>query len=149
LQESYGRTPSGYGNQSQQYGQQHGGASADEPLKGYGDAKTTPSATLAQPGRTGSAVNTAGQQGGNFPPPQSHQQGLGGFQGSHLNQLHSNQASQYGSHLGGLGGHQASGPSQQQGSGYGNYGGGGGGGGFGGNNSYGNYGRGGWSGYSH
>lgn len=138
LPESYGRSPSGYGAPAQHYGQQHGGSGIDESLKGYGDSKTGPAAALGQPGRTGSAANSASQQGGSFPPPQ------GGFQGGHLNQLHSNQGSQYGGHLGGLGGHQSSGQGQQGSGGYGNYG----GGGFG-NNSYGNYGRGGWSGYNH
>lgn len=139
-QDTFGRTQSGYSsqNQSQQYSQQ-ANTSSEDALKAYPDAKTGPSPSLGLPGRTGSAANnsnlpSSSSQTG-FPPPQSQQQGFGGYPG-HLNHPNSSQNSQYGG-LGGLGGHQSSSQSHQS-SNYGNYG----AAGFGG--SYGNYGRGGW-----
>lgn len=138
----YGRTQSGYQSQGQSQSHGHGGyggqqTSGSDELKSYGDSKTGPSPGLTQPGRPGSAANSAAGQGqSGLPPPQSHQQqqqqqGYSGYPGGF------NQSSQYGSGLGGLGGHQGG----QQG-GYGGYG------GF--NQSYNQYGRGGWGGnYTH
>lgn len=127
----------GYGqqqpSQSQGYGQQQG--QSDE-LKPFGDSKPGQSpAAVGQPGRPGSAANSVGAQSqSGLPPPQSHQQGFGGYPGF-------NQSSGYGGGLGGLGGHQGQGQGQGgYGQGYG--------GGFG--NSYSQYGRGGWGGnYGH
>ncbi|KAF2006944.1 hypothetical protein P154DRAFT_541778 [Amniculicola lignicola CBS 123094] len=144
--DSLGRSQ-GYPNQNSSYGQQQSGQQGEESLKPFGDAKSggpSPSALGAQPGRPGSATNTPGQSNQGL-PPQSHQQGFGGYP-SHLNQqLQGGQGgNQYGS-LGGLGGqhqgggsHQQQQPQQQQTGGYG-AGYGGFGGGYGGS-----YNRGGW-----
>ncbi|KAF2236820.1 hypothetical protein EV356DRAFT_522179 [Viridothelium virens] len=131
-----GQGPSSYGQQ--QNTTQQG---TDESLKGFGEASKTgtgPSPSLSQQGRPGSTTNVSSQAGqSGLPPPQSHQQGFGGY-GGHLNTLGGNQGSGYGG-LGGLGGHQTG-----QGGGYNNYG-----AGFG--NAYsGGYNRGGWGGnYGH
>jgi hypothetical protein len=115
-------------------------------LKPFGDSKGANgrSPSLSQPGRPGSATNTA--PGSALPPPQSQQAGYTGYP-SHLqgHGLHGAQAgSQYGG-LGGAGGHQAAGQGHQT-SQYGGYQ------GFGGN-FYGNsqqQQRGGWGGnYGH
>ena len=144
--DTFGRTQSGFPAQNPSYGQQHAGqpGSNEDSLKPFGDTKSStgpnPSA-LGQPGRPGSATNTTGQgtQSG-LPPPQSHQQGFGGYPGHLGGQMGG--TSQYGGGLGGLGGHTA-GAQSHQGGAYGGYG-----AGFG--NSYGSYGRGGWSGnYGH
>ncbi|KAF2096981.1 hypothetical protein NA57DRAFT_57592 [Rhizodiscina lignyota] len=124
---------SGFPGSNQSYGQQQGNqqSTTEDSLKPFGDSKSNagPSPTsLGQPGRPGSATNNTTSQGQTgLPPPQSHQQGFGGYP-SHLAQ-----GSQYGG-LGGLG-HQG-GQNHQQG-GFGGYG-----GGYGG--TYGSYGRGGW-----
>ena len=137
LPDMFGRSQAGYSGQTSTYGQQQAGQQSgnEDSLKPFAESKSSgpsPSA-LAQPGRPGSAANnTPGQTGpGGLPPPQSHQQGFGGYP-SHLNQLQGGQGNQYGS-LGGLG-HQGAGSHQT--GGYGNYG------GFGA--GYGGYNRGGW-----
>jgi hypothetical protein len=134
LPDAFGRSQ-GYSNQASSYGQQQLGQQGgnEDSLKPFGDSKSggpSPSALGAQPGRPGSATNTPGQTAQGL-PPQTHQQGFGGYPG-HLNQMQGGQNSQYGG-LGGLG-HQGAG--SHQGSGYGSYG------GFGG--QYGSYNRGGW-----
>jgi hypothetical protein len=138
----FGRSQGGFSGQGSSYGAAQSGqqGSNEDALKPFGDSKSgagpSPSA-LGQPGRPGSATNTSAQgaQSG-LPPPQSHQQGFGGYPGGHLGQMGG--TSQYGGGLGGLGGHTA-GAQTHQGAGYGsNYG-----AGFGGSN-YGSYGRGGW-----
>ncbi|ORX99229.1 hypothetical protein BCR34DRAFT_592979 [Clohesyomyces aquaticus] len=134
----FSRSQGGYPNQSSSYGQQQAGQQgAEDSLKPFGDSKSggpSPSALGAQPGRPGSATNNApGQSAQGGLPPQSHQQGFGGYP-SHL------QGGQQGNQYGGLGGlgHQGAGSHQQAG-GYG-----GGYGGFGGAGGYGSYNRGGW-----
>ncbi|KAF2280076.1 uncharacterized protein EI97DRAFT_477685 [Westerdykella ornata] len=122
----------GYGGQASSYGQQQGGqqSGSEDSLKPFGDTKSggpSPAALGAQPGRPGSAANNAPGQAGQGLPPQTHQQGFGGYPGH----VQGGQNSQYGG-LGGLG-HQGAGHNQA--GGYGNYG------GFGG--GYGSY-RGGW-----
>jgi hypothetical protein len=145
----FSRSQSGFPNQNQAYGQQQSTqqGSAEDSLKPFNDGKSgagpSPS-SIGQPGRPGSATNTAAQaaQSG-LPPPQSHQQGFGAYPG-HPQQM--GQTSQYGGGLGGLGGHTAGAQSHQAGQ-YGAYG-----AGFGNNNSYGSYGGrgGGWGGnYGH
>ncbi|KAI1089599.1 hypothetical protein F5B19DRAFT_495211 [Rostrohypoxylon terebratum] len=114
----------------------------NDDLKPYGDAKAAggPSPSLAAAARPGSATNTT-PAGSGLPPPQSAQQGMGGYGGypSHLSHggLHGNQsAGSYG--IGGTAG---------QGHGNAPYG------GYGGNQAFGNYyGRqqqGGWGGNYH
>lgn len=127
MHDPFARSASGFGAQGA-YGQQSM-AGQEESLKAYDNAKSGPSPSLGQPGRPGSAANSAaGNAQTGLPPPQQGQHsafggGYPGFPG---------QGSQYGS-LGGLGGHQQG----QQGAGYGY-------GGF--NQTYGSYGqsRGGW-----
>jgi hypothetical protein len=135
--DSFGRSQGGYQGQSSAYGGAQSGqqGSSDEALKPFGDTKSGPApspSALGQPGRPGSATNTAGQASSGLPPPQSHQQGFGGYP-SH---------SQYGGGLGGLGGGHTAGAQGGHQQGYGsNYG-----AGFGGGSNYGSYGagRGGW-----
>ena len=143
--EPFGRSQGSFQGQGpSSYGQQQGTSQpgTEESLKGFGDTSkpsTGPSPSLSQAARPGSTTNMAGQgsQSG-LPPPQSHQQGFGGYSG-HLNTLGGTQGSGYAG-LGGLG-HQ--GGQSHQGGGY-NYS-----GGFG--NAYsGAYNRGGWGGnYGH
>ncbi|KAF2843365.1 hypothetical protein M501DRAFT_925770 [Patellaria atrata CBS 101060] len=127
------RGQGGFPSQSQGYGQQQSGQQSgnEDSLKPFGDTKATagPSPSLGQPHRPSSATNTAPGQGAQSGlPPQSHQQGFGGYPGG----LHNNQGSQYGG-LGGLG-HQGGSQGQGYGGGYGGFGG-----------TYGSYGsRGGW-----
>ncbi|KAF2144880.1 uncharacterized protein K452DRAFT_356240 [Aplosporella prunicola CBS 121167] len=126
----FARNQSMFPGQNQAYGQQQPGSQAgnDDALKPFGEkAAPGPSpSSIGQPGRPGSATNNSVGQGAQtgLPPPQSHQQGFGGYPGS-----------QYG--LSGLGG------AHQGGQSYGGYG------GFGG--GYGGYSaRGGWGGnYGH
>ncbi|KAJ9649529.1 RNAPII degradation factor [Coniosporium apollinis] len=141
MSDPFGRSASGFPGQSQGYGQQQsahqGGTDPSDALKPFGsDAKSGPSpSALGQPGRPGSATNNTpgvGSQSG-LPPPQSHQQGFGGYPGH----LGGGQGSQYGG-FGGLGAHQSSAQNNQAG-GYGGYG-----SGF--SNYGGSYGRGGWGG---
>ncbi|PNS19330.1 hypothetical protein CAC42_2507 [Sphaceloma murrayae] len=119
---------SDYSRNSNYQGHGYGGqqASGSDDLKSFGDSKTGPS-PANQPGRPGSAANSAAGQGqtqaGGLPPPQS--QGFGGYPG--FNQS-------YGG-LGGLSGHQGGGGAQ---GGYGGYG------GFSQNYNNQQYGRGGW-----
>lgn len=127
----FGRSQ-GYPNQNSSYGQQQTGpqSGSEDSLKPFGDSKSggpSPSALGQQPGRPGSATNNTPGASGQGLPPQSHQQGFGGYPG-HLG----GQQNQYGG-LGGLG-HQGAG--NHQAGGYGSYG------GFGG--GYGSYNRGGW-----
>ena len=127
----FARSTSGFGAQSG-YGQQNISGQEDS-LKAFDNAKSGPSPSLGQPGRPGSAANSAvGNAQSGLPPPQQAQHGgfgggYPGFQGQ----------GSYNS-LGGLGGHQAQqGQQGQQSYGYG--------GGF--NQTYGGYGqqtRGGW-----
>lgn len=135
----FSRSQSGFPGQNQGYGQQQSAqqGGAEDSLKPFGDGKAgagpSPS-SLGQPGRPGSATNTAAQGAQNgLPPPQSHQQGFGAYPGHPQQQM--GQTSQYGGGLGGLGGHTAGAQSHQAGQQYGNYG-----AGFGNNNSYGSYG---------
>ncbi|USW55193.1 Putative ubiquitin system component CUE [Septoria linicola] len=128
MHDPFARSASGFGAQGG-YGQQAMGGQEDS-LKAYDSAKSGPSPSLGQPGRPGSAANSAaGNAQSGLPPPQQGQHSAfgGGYQGF------PSQGSQYNS-LGGLGGHQQG----QQGAGYGY------GAGF--NQTYGNYGqsRGGW-----
>ncbi|KAE9962534.1 hypothetical protein BLS_000209 [Venturia inaequalis] len=148
----FSRSQSGFPGQNQGYGQQQSAqqGAAEDSLKPFSDGKSgagpSPS-SIGQPGRPGSATNTAAQvaQTG-LPPPQSHQQGFGAYPGHPQQQM--GQTSQYGSGLGGLGGHTAGAQTHQAAGQYGNYG-----AGFGNNNSYGSYGGrggGGWGGnYGH
>lgn len=107
--------------QGRAYGQQGSQPGAGDDLKPFGDAKGAngPSPSLSQPGRPGSATNTA--PGSVLPPPQSQQGGYGGYPG-HLQQAHGLHGSQAGSQygLGGAGGHQAAGQGHQS-SQYGGY----------------------------
>ena len=143
--EMFGRSGSGFSGQNQGYGQQQTSsqtAATEDSLKPFGDTKTASGASpgsLGQPGRPGSATNTAGQsQGSGLPPPQSQQHAFGGY-GGYMNQMQSGQGSQYGG-LGGLGNHQGGQGHQTGGYGYGA--------GFGNNQQ--SYGRGGWGGnYGH
>jgi hypothetical protein len=142
IPDAFGRGSS-YQGQGQQYGQQGSQQGAGDDLKPFGDAKSTtgPSPLLSQAARPGSAANSAPGQSV-LPPPQSTQQGYGGYP-SHLQQQHAVHGSQTGSQYGGLGasgGHQATGQGHQS-SQYGGYG-----QGFGGNSYYGNnqQQRGGW-----
>ena len=148
VSDPFGRSQGGFPGQGPStYGQQQGTAQqgTDESLKSFGDTSKTgtgPSPSLSQSGRPGSTTNMSGQGGqSSLPPPQSHQQGFGGYS-SHLNALGGNQGSGYVG-LGSLGGHQ--GGQSHQGGGYNNYG----GAGF--SNAYSNaYNRGGWGGnYGH
>jgi hypothetical protein len=140
INDAFGRGSS-YQGQGQHYGQQGTQQGAGDDLKPFGDGKSAngPSPLLSQAARPGSAANTAPGQSG-LPPPQSTQQGYGGYQ-SHLQQQHGLHGSQTGSQYGGLGGagHQVAGQGHQT-SQYGGYG-----QGFGGNSYYGNnQQRGGW-----
>ncbi|KAK4619535.1 hypothetical protein CLAFUW4_11307 [Fulvia fulva] len=137
MNDPFARSTSGFGTQG--YGQQMSTAGPEDSLKPFSDSKGGPSPALGQPGRPGSAANSAaGVSQSGLPPPQGQHSGYGGYPGFQ------NQSSQYGG-LGGLGSHQGSqGAGQQSGYGaqqsaYGGYG------GF--NQTYGNYGqsRGGWS----
>ncbi|RMZ16781.1 hypothetical protein D0862_01105 [Hortaea werneckii] len=132
MNDPFARSASGFGGQPA-YGQQSM-AAQEESLKPFADStKSGPSPALGQPGRPGSAANSAvGSTHGGLPPPGSNPSGFGGgypgFPGS---------GSQYGG-LGGLGQQPQSGMGGQAG-GYGGYG----AGGFG--QAYGAYGsRGGW-----
>ncbi|KAI6836528.1 hypothetical protein KC340_g4686 [Hortaea werneckii] len=132
MNDPFARSASGFGGQPA-YGQQSM-AAQEESLKPFADStKSGPSPALGQPGRPGSAANSAvGSTHGGLPPPGSNPSGFGGgypgFPGS---------GSQYGG-LGGLGQQAQSGMGGQAG-GYGGYG----AGGFG--QAYGAYGsRGGW-----
>jgi hypothetical protein len=137
----FGRSQGGFAGQgSYGSGAQSGQQGSEDALKPFSDSKSGPSpSALGQPGRPGSATNTSGQgaQSG-LPPPQSLQQGFGGYPG---HQQGFGATSQYGGGLGGLGGHTAG--AQQSHQGYGNSGYGG---GFGGSGNYGSYGRGGGGG---
>ncbi|TGJ84168.1 hypothetical protein E0Z10_g4610 [Xylaria hypoxylon] len=119
--------------------------SGNEDLKPYGDSKATggPSPSLAAAARPGSTTNVTPAASG-LPPPQSTQQGMGGYGGypSHLTQgLHGGQTGASGYGVGG---------SSSQGHGNTPYG-----GGYGGNQGFGSYygGRqnhqGGWGGNYH
>lgn len=132
--------------QRQGYAQQGAQPTAGDDLKPFGDSKGANgrSPSLSQPGRPGSATNTA--PGSALPPPQSQQAGYPGYP-SHL-QGHGLHGAQAGSQYGGLGGAGAAGQGHQS-SQYGGYQ------GFGGN-FYGNsqqqqqQQRGGWGGnYGH
>lgn len=134
VHDPFARSTSGFGAQGG-YGQQSIGGQEDS-LKAYDNAKSGPSPALGQPGRPGSAANSAaGNAQSGLPPPQHGQHsgfggGYPGFQG---------QGNPYNG-LGGLGGHQQAQQSQQgQQSGQYGYG------GF--NQTYGSYGqsRGGWA----
>ncbi|KAI7571945.1 hypothetical protein KC317_g1190 [Hortaea werneckii] len=132
MNDPFARSASGFGGQPA-YGQQSM-AAQEESLKPFADStKSGPSPALGQPGRPGSAANSAvGSTHGGLPPPGSNPSGFGGgypgFPGS---------GSQYGG-LGGLGQQAQSGMGGQAG-GYGGYG----AGSFG--QAYGAYGsRGGW-----
>jgi hypothetical protein len=141
MQDAFARGSS-YQGQGQHYGQQVGQQASGDDLKPYGDGKPAngPSPLLSQAARPGSAANSAPGQSV-LPPPQSSQQGYGGYP-SHLQQQHALHGSQTGSQyggLGGVGGHQAAGQGHQS-SQYGGYG-----QGFSGNSYYGNnQQRGGW-----
>jgi len=109
--DSFARSQSGYQGQGQ-YSQGNQQSGTEDSLKPFGESKTAAGASpssLAAQGRPGSATNTSGAQGqSTLPPPQSHQQGFGGYP-SHL-------GSQYGG-LGGLGTQQQS----HQAGGYGGF----------------------------
>lgn len=129
----FNRSTSGFGQTG--YGQQGLSSGPDDSLKPFSDSKNGPSPALGQPGRPGSAANSAaGTSQSGLPPPQGQNSSFGGYGGF------PGQGSQYGG-LGGLGsGHQQ----QAQGGmgGQSNYG-----GGYGSfNQTYGGYGasRGGW-----
>jgi hypothetical protein len=145
VHDAFGRNSS-YQGQGQHYGQQGAQQTASDDLKPFGEAKTAngPSPSLSQAARPGSATSGTPSQSV-LPPPQSTQQGYGGYP-SHLQQQHALHGSQSGSQyggLGGLGGHQA-GAQGHQNSQYGGYQ------GFGGNYYGGNQQRGGWGGnYGH
>lgn len=129
--------------QGRGYSQQGAQPAAGDDLKPFGDSKGANgrSPSLSQPGRPGSATNTA--PGSAFPPPQSQQVGYGGYPTHH--QGHGAHGAQGGSQYGGLAGAGAAGQAQgHQSSQYGGYQ------GFGGN-FYGNsQQRGGWGGnYGH
>lgn len=134
MNDSFGRNSS-YQGQAQHYAQQAGQQGAGDDLKPFGEGKSAngPSPLLSQAARPGSAANNGAGQS-TLPPPQSSQQGYGGYP-SHLQQgLH---GSQSGSPYGLGGGHQAGNGHQYSQYGYGA--------GFGGNSSYGaNQQRGGW-----
>ncbi|KAK4547603.1 hypothetical protein LTR36_000560 [Oleoguttula mirabilis] len=141
MNDPFARSASGFGGQGG-YAQQSMGGPEDS-LKPYIEAKSGPSPALGQPGRPGSAANSAvGSAQAGLPQAQQSQTGFGagypGFPGQG--------GSQYGGGLGGLGSHQQQ--QQQQGQqggmgGQGGYGGYAGAGGF--SQTYGNYGsRGGW-----
>ncbi|RYO99055.1 hypothetical protein DL766_002313 [Monosporascus sp. MC13-8B] len=137
---AYPQGVQGFGNPN---AQASNAASSNDDLKPYGESKAAagPSPSLAAAARPGSATNNAPSVSG-LPPPQSAQQGMGGYGGypSHIqgHGLHGNQSagSSYG--LGGSG---------AQGHGTTPYG------GFGGNQGFGAYygGRqqGGWGGNYH
>jgi hypothetical protein len=117
-QDSFGP---GSAYQGRGYAQQGAQPGAGDDLKPFGDSKATNgrSPSLSQPGRPGSATNTA--PGSALPPPQSQQAGYAGYP-AHVqgHGLHGSQAgSQYGG-LGGAGGHQAAGQGHQS-SQYGGY----------------------------
>ncbi|KAI7603309.1 hypothetical protein KC346_g11945, partial [Hortaea werneckii] len=115
MNDPFARSASGFGGQPA-YGQQSM-AAQEESLKPFADStKSGPSPALGQPGRPGSAANSAvGSTHGGLPPPGSNPSGFGGgypgFPGS---------GSQYGG-LGGLGQQAQSGMGGQAG-GYGGYG---------------------------
>ncbi|KAI9738907.1 MAG: hypothetical protein M1818_005220 [Claussenomyces sp. TS43310] len=131
MNDAFGRGSS-YQGQGQHYGQQAGQQGAGEDLKPFGDGKSAngPSPLLSQAARPTSATNSAPGQSG-LPPPQSSQQGYGGYP-SHLQQQHALHGSQSASQYGGLGGGHQAGQGHQA-SQYGAYG-----QGFGGNSYYGN-----------
>jgi len=158
MNDPFARSGSGFGAQSG-YGQQSMGGPEDS-LKPFSDSKNGPSPALGQPGRPGSAANSAvgSSQHSGLPAPGTQQSGFGGGypgfpgQGS---QYGSQQGSQYGG-LGGLGGGHQQAQQQSNMGGQGGYGAYGAGGGFGqtygagaSGQSYGGYGsqqqqRGGW-----
>ena len=109
----FARSTSGFGTQSG-YGQQSM-TGPEDSLKPFADNKSGASPALGQPGRPGSAANSAGgnPQSG-LPPPQSHQSGgFGGYPGfpsqsqyAGLGGLGSQQQQQHGqSTMGGQGGY--------------------------------------------
>lgn len=127
MPEGFLRSQGSFQGANTAYGQQQSSqqSSNEDALKPFGDSKSGPSpSALGQPGRPGSATNNASNQGSqsSLPPPQSHQQGFGGY------------PSQY-NVLGGLGGHQGGAQNHQGQYGYTGFG-----------NNYGSYGRGGWGG---
>lgn len=131
MSDPFARTTSGFGTQG--YGQQSMTAGPEDSLKPFNDSsKSGPSPALGQPGRPGSAANSAaGNTQTGLPPPQNQNSAFGGYPGF------PGQGSQYGG-LGGLGSHQQGHGGMGGQSAYGGYG------GF--NQTYGGYGasRGGW-----
>lgn len=140
MNDPFARSASGFDAHSG-YAQHTMSAAAEDTLKPYGDTKGGPSPALGQPGRPGSAANSAvGAQTGSLPPPQSQQQQQqqSGFGGAYAGFPGQQGQSQYGG-FGALGGQQQQHGQGAQG-GYGNYG-----AGAGFNQTYGGYGsRGGW-----
>ncbi|KAK5125853.1 hypothetical protein LTR85_012129 [Meristemomyces frigidus] len=142
MNDPFARSASGFGGQGG-YGQQGMGGPEDS-LKPYNEAKSGPSPALGQPGRPGSAANSAV---GSSQAALSHaQQSQPGFSAGYPG-FPAQGGSQYGGGLGGLGNHQQQQPGQQgqqsNMGGQGVYGGYAGAGGF--SQTYGNYGsRGGW-----
>lgn len=128
MHDTFGRGASSYGAQGGQSftapSSQPGGVSGGDDLKPFGDGKVAggPSPSLASTARPGSATNTAPSQTG-LPPPQSAQQGMGGYGGypSHLQGLHGTQSGTTGYGMGAASaqGHQ----NTPYGSGYGAFGG--------------------------
>ncbi|KAK4495671.1 hypothetical protein PRZ48_012939 [Zasmidium cellare] len=133
VNDPFARSASGFGQggygQHAQHAQQNMTAGPEDALKPFNDSKSGPSPALGQPGRPGSAANSAaGTSQSGLPPPQGQHSAFGGYPGFQ------GQNSQYGG-LGGLGNHgqgQQSSMGGQQ-SAYGGYG-----GGF--NQTYGGYG---------
>lgn len=109
IHDSFGRG-SAYPQAGQAFGnpnaQTSNAGSTNDDLKPYGESKATggPSPSLAAAARPGSATNNTPAASG-LPPPQSAQQGIGGYGGypSHLqgHGLHSNQSAGSGYGLGG------------------------------------------------
>ncbi|KAF2167870.1 hypothetical protein M409DRAFT_65937 [Zasmidium cellare ATCC 36951] len=139
VNDSFARSTSGFGQggygQHGQHGQQNMTAGPEDALKPFNESKSGPSPALGQPGRPGSAANSAaGTSQSGLPPPQQQGQhsAFGGYPGF------PGQNSQYGG-LGGLGSHgqgqSGMGGQQSAYSGYGGF-----------NQTYGGYGasRGGW-----
>lgn len=132
MNDPFARSASGFGQGG--YGQQNMTAGPEDGLKPFNESKSGPSPALGQPGRPGSAANSAaGTSQSGLPPPQGQHSAFGGYPGF------PGQSSQYGG-LGGLGSHaqQGQGGMGGQQSAYSGYG------GF--NQTYGGYGasRGGW-----
>ncbi|OQO07791.1 hypothetical protein B0A48_06582 [Cryoendolithus antarcticus] len=135
INDPFARSTSGFGAQQSSYGQQQQGLPGqDDALKPYNDAKSGPSPALSQPGRPGSAANSAGGSATQHQTQPSAYSQYGNYP---------SQASQYGG-LGNLGGQQGQHQQQQgQGQGQGGYGSTYGAGAFGQYNGN-QYGRGGW-----